>query len=86
MESALYGVYALVFVSEIERVRFLIRQPAMKYSIERFYSSGQLYKFIGTKESAYIRKEFSPHRICLEHQHGGRFIILEHQNERRDVM
>ena len=27
MESALYGIYALVvFVSEIERVRFLIRQ------------------------------------------------------------
>ena len=44
MESALYGIYALVvFVSEIERVRFLIRQqlvrkyrtPAlsMKYSL-----------------------------------------------------
>ena len=58
----------------------------MKYSIERFYSSGQLYKFIGTKGSVYIRKEFNSHRICLELQHGRRFIILEHQNERRDVM
>ena len=43
MESALYGIYALVFVSEILLVRFLIRQqlvrkyrtPAlsMKYSL-----------------------------------------------------
>ena len=54
--------------------------------IERFYSSGQLYKFIGTKGSVYIRKEFNSHRICLELQHGRHFIILEHQNERRDVM
>ena len=43
MQSASYGIYPLVFVSEIERVRFLIRQqlvckyrtPAlsMKYSL-----------------------------------------------------
>ena len=58
----------------------------IKYSIERFHSSGQLYKFIGTKESVYIRKEFNSLRICLVHQHGRRFIILQHQNERRDVM
>ena len=31
MESALYGIYALVvFVSEIERVRFLIRQQLVR--------------------------------------------------------
>ena len=37
------------------------------------------------KESVYIRKEFNSHRIGLEHQHGRRFIVLEHQNDRCDV-
>ena len=48
MESALYGIYALAaFESEIERVRFLIRQQlvskyrtptlSMKYSIIRTF-------------------------------------------------
>ena len=51
MESALYGIYALVvFVSEISLVRFLIRQqlvrkyrtPAlsMKYSLHSFFFTG----------------------------------------------
>ena len=30
MESALYGIYALVFVSEILLVRFLIRQKLVR--------------------------------------------------------
>ena len=47
---------------------------------ERFHSPGQhLCKFIGTKESVCIRKEFNSHRIGLEHQHGRRFIVLGHQ-------
>ena len=47
--------------------------------IERFQSRDQhLCKFMGTKESACIRKEFNSHRIGLEHQHGRRFIVLEH--------
>ena len=55
--------------------------------IDRFHSRGQhLCKFIGTKESVYIRKEFNSHRIGLEHQHGRRFIVLEHQYDRRDVV
>ena len=55
--------------------------------IERFHSRGQrLWKFMGTKESVYIRKEFNSLRIGLEHQNGRRFIILEHQYGRRDVM
>ena len=54
--------------------------------IKRFHSVGQhLCKFVGTKEIAYIRKEFNYHRICLEHQHRRRFIVLEHQYGRRDV-
>ena len=59
-------------------------------------------KFIGTKESVYIRKEFNFHRTSLwpQHgslrtadafpvvasQHGRRFIVLGHQYGRRDVM
>ena len=47
--------------------------------IERFHSRDQhLCKFMGTKESVYIRKEINAHRIDLEHQHGCRFIVLGH--------
>ena len=54
------------------------------FDTECFHSRGQhLCKFIGTKESVYIRKEFNSHRISLEHQHGRRFIILYGH---RDVM
>ena len=41
---------------------------------------------MATKESFYIRKESIFHRTGLEHRHGRRFIILEHQYGRRDVM
>ena len=55
--------------------------------MERFQSRVQhLCKFIGTKENVCIRKEFNSHRIGLEHQHGRRFIVLERQYGRRDVM
>jgi len=44
--------------------------------IERIHSRvQQLCKFIGTKESAYIRKDLKSHRIGLVHQHGRRFIV-----------
>ena len=50
-----------------------------KKSIKRFHSRGQHpCKFIGTKESVCIRKEFNSHRIGLGHQNGRRFIVLEH--------
>ena len=46
------------------------------FPIECFHSRGQhLCKFIGTKESVCIRKEFNSHRIGLGHQHGRRFIV-----------
>ena len=55
--------------------------------IECFHSHGQhICKFIETKESVCIRKEFNSYRIGLEHQHGHRFIVLGHQYGRRDVM
>ena len=44
--------------------------------IERFHSRVQhLCKFIGTKESVYIRKEFNSHRIGLVHQYGHRDVM-----------
>ena len=56
-------------------------------TIECFHSRRQhLCKFIGTKESVCIRKEFNSHRTGLGHQHGRRFIVLGHQDGRRDVM
>ena len=55
--------------------------------IDCFHSRGHyLCKFIGTKESVCIRKEFNSHRTGLGHQHGRRFIVLGHQYGRRDVM
>ena len=54
--------------------------------MERFHLCDQhLCKSIGTKESIYIRKEFNSHGIGLEHHHGRRFIVLEHQYGLRDV-
>ena len=65
--------------------QFQLTAP-LALKIERFHSRGQhLYKFIGTKESVYKRKEFNPHEICLQNQHGHRFIFLEHQYDRCDV-
>ena len=56
-------------------------------SILCFRSRDQhLCKFIGAKESVYIRKEFNSHRTGLGHKHGRRFIVLGHKYGRRDVM
>ena len=50
------------------------------YFYRVFHSRGQhLCKFIGTKESVYIRKEFNSHRTGLGHKHGRRFIDLGHK-------
>ena len=47
--------------------RFLLKNPtSATRNIECFHSRGQhLCKFIGTKESVCIRKEFNSHRTCL---------------------
>ena len=56
-------------------------------SIDCFHSRGlHLSKFIETKESVSIRKEFNSQRIGLGQQHGGRFIVLGHQYGHRDVI
>ena len=60
---------------------------AVVKTIECFHSHDQhLCKFIETKESVCIRKEFNSQRTGLGHQHGRRFIVLGHQYGRRDVM
>ena len=48
-------------------------------SIECYHSRGQhLCKFIGTKESVCIRKEFNSQRTGLGHQHGRRNVMWKH--------
>ena len=48
----------------------------LREEIERFHSHGQhLCKFIGTKESVCIRKEFNSHRIGVGHQYGSRDVL-----------
>ena len=70
-----------------QTLRNLRKKHKMLWLIERFHSRGQrLCKFNGTKKNVYIRKEFNSHRICLKHQHGRPFIVLEHQYGRFDVM
>ena len=63
-------------------------QPLMSFWSYRVFSlTGQhLCKYIVTKESVCIRKEFTSHRTGLGHQHGHCFIVLGHQYGRRDVM
>ena len=63
-------------------------QPLMSFWSYRVFSlTGQhLCKYIVTKESVCIRKEFTSHRTGLGHQHGHCFIVLGHQYDRRDVM
>ena len=57
--------------------RQLVTSSNVCKCIECFHSHGQhLCKFIGTKESLCIRKEYNPQRIGLGHQHGRRFIVL----------
>ena len=66
---------------------FFGRKILASIFIECFHSRGQHpCKFIGTKESVYIRKDLNSHRTGLGHQHGRRFIVLGHQYGRRDVM
>ena len=68
-------------------VKLLFMFKYFQKHIECFHSLGQhLCKFIETKESICIRKEFNSQRIGLGHQHGRRFIVLGHQYGRRDVM
>ena len=62
-------------------------KPEKRSCKECFHSCvQQAYKFIGTKESVYIRKVFNSLRISLRHQLGRRFIVLGHQYNCCDVI
>ena len=78
------------FYEWIERKQRLIFPLIIHFRprlLEGFHSRGQqLWKFIETKGSVYIRKEFNSHRIDLVHQHDRIFIVLEHQYGCCDVM
>ena len=73
--------YVMIF-SVVVNCRYDLSQ-----GIESFHSRDQhLCKFMRTKESVYIRKEINSHRTGLEHQHGHRFSVLEHQYGRSDLI
>ena len=59
-----------------ENVRFVLLQNELNRAFSLTWSAS--CKFIETKEIVCIRKKFNVHRIGLRHQHGRRFIVLEH--------
>ena len=74
-----YVFQALFQTLKTTKVNFekLLGQQVLKNQyIERINSRDQhLCKFMGTKESFYIRKVSNSHRICLEHQYGRRDVM-----------
>ena len=69
-----------VIKSNIKRHSWALDTRTQGTAIERFHSRDQhLCKFTGTNERICKRKEGNSQRTALEHQHGRRFIVLEHQ-------
>ena len=86
MERALYGVYALVFVSEIERVRFLIRQQLWSILQCVFTQVASYTNSLEQKKAFTLEKSSTPTGFVWDTNMAAVFIILGHQNERREVM
>ena len=61
-------------------------QIPIKYQTVFTHVAGFYANLLKRKKVLYIRKEFISHRFVLVHQRGRRFIVLEHQYGRRDVM
>ena len=85
---ALLGVHMGIIDTVANSILIKIHGKKVRVLMYGAYSltwpaSMQIY---GNKRNFYIRKEFNSHRIGLEHQHGRRFIVLENQYGRRDVM
>ena len=77
----------IMYEFEMRKMIYLTKDKIESKHVECFHSRCQhLCKFIGTKESVGLRKEFNSHRIGLGHQHGRRFIVLGQQYSRRDVI
>ena len=64
----LTGFYDPAFISQM--LFFFLINRAISLTCQH------LCKFIGTKESVCIRKEFNSHRIRLGHQYGCHFIVM----------
>ena len=77
MDYVVTRLMPFIGTRQVSHLKFLLNYLMLKpFCIERFHSRDQhLCKFIGTKESVYIRKEFISHRIGLEHQHGRRDVM-----------
>ena len=97
-----YACSTILQFLEFSRKTVVLCRRKKNYRVFSLTWPASVCKFIGTKESVYIRKEFNFHRTSLWHQHGSlrtadafpvvasqhgrRFIVLGHQNGRRDVM
>ena len=85
---ALLGVHMGIIDTVANSILIKIHGKKVRvWCMERIHSRGQhLCKIYGNKRNVLHKKRVQPHRICLEHQHGHRFIVLENQYGRRDVI
>ena len=68
-------LYSAAFLSSLVNALFKPQGIYRAFTKECFHSRGQLVcKFIATKDSVYIRKEFNSQRTGLGHQHGGIYV------------
>ena len=68
----LWVLYSAALLSPLVKAFFKPQGIYRAFTKECFHSRGQqVCKFIATKDSVYIRKEFNSQRTGLGHQHGG---------------
>ena len=63
--------------------RILIYRKWAIHNVDRFHSRGQHLCIMALEQR---KKSSTPTGICLQHQHGSRLLVLEHQYISRDVM
>ena len=67
--------------------RLLQSKTEQKYVLSVYTHVANIYANLLEQTSFYVRKEFTSHSVCLEHQHGRRLLdVLGHHYGRRDVM
>ena len=71
-----YACSTILQFLEFSRKTVVLCRRKKNYRVFSLTWPASVCKFIGTKESFYIRKEFNFHRTSLGHQHGRRFIVL----------
>ena len=95
-DHSCYTIYVRFFFCHIYLRSFLSLWGFYSQVYDHFLTNAHIFcvfthvasiyaKFLGTKESVYIRKEFNSHRIVLGHRHGRRFIVLGHKYRVHDV-